>query len=97
MTLTPYERSRLRDIEEALTASDPSLAAALRSFRVPGRRRVYGLAALWLVAAAGAVAGWWILSLIISGPLLVLTLITVGERWAHWSAAATQDSDWFTR
>jgi ferric-dicitrate binding protein FerR (iron transport regulator) len=83
MALTSYERSRLRDIEAALEASDPSLAMALRSFRLPRRHRLYRLAALWLVAAVaavGAVAGWWILFLIISGPLFVLTAMALGDR-----------------
>lgn len=79
--MSAYERSRLRDIEAALEASDPALASALRTFTIVRSGKPLALLAAWLIMGIAAVAGWWFPAMILSGPLLVITMVMLGDAW----------------
>ncbi len=75
--LNEYERCRLGEIEEALRASDPRLDRALRTLRPPRRRTLGWLSAGWLSAVGAGLAGWWIIVVVMLGPLLAATLLVL--------------------
>ncbi|WP_162907984.1 DUF3040 domain-containing protein [Allorhizocola rhizosphaerae] len=82
-----HERRWLDEIEAGLRASDPGLDRALRTFRPRRRGAVAWLTAGWLAAAVTLVIGWWIVALVIFGPLLALTFIAWGGR--HHASRST--------
>jgi hypothetical protein len=78
-----YDRRRLDEIEAALRASDPGLDRALRTFRPP--RRTWPsilLGVAWVFAAGAGLTGSWVIMLIMLGPLLALTFLTLSARWS---------------
>jgi hypothetical protein len=76
-----HERRRLDEIEAALRASDPGLDRALRTFR-PRRPALKAcLIACWLALIALGFTSWWIVTLVVMGPLLALTIFAVRPPW----------------
>ena len=75
------ERRRLYEIEAALRASDPRLDRALRTFRPRRAGQRACVIAGWLAAVAIGLTPWWIVTLIMLGPLLAFTCVTMGVRW----------------
>lgn len=76
-----HERRRLEEIEAALRASDPGLDRALRTFRP---RRTWLIACLviaWLGTVGIGLTPWWIVTLILLGPLLAVTCVQVRPAW----------------
>lgn len=83
--LSQQERRQLSQIEEHLEASDPRLAAMLAGMRTrPRWRRAAWLSLMWVAVAAGMLAGWWVVALLLIGPLLALTLGAIGDRMMGW-------------
>ena len=73
--LSEREQQVLEDIERHLVASDPQLAATLVRATRPARWWIWALAALgWVVTIGSAVAGWWIVTVLLLGPLTAVTL-----------------------
>lgn len=83
--LSQQERRQLNEIEEHLETSDPRLAAMMAGMKVrPRWRRATFLSLMWVAVAAAMLAGWWVLALILVGPLLALTLGAMGDRVIGW-------------
>ena len=76
-----HERRQLDQIEAALRASDPGLDRALRTFRPRRTWLTVFLVAAWLGAVGIGLTSWWIVTLVMLGPLLALTLLTMRPRW----------------
>jgi Flp pilus assembly protein TadB len=73
--LSERERQVLEQIEQRLAESDPKLAAKLtRGMRLAMLRRWMFVCLGWLLVIAMAVAGWWIIAVLLIGPLMALTL-----------------------
>lgn len=76
--LSERERQVLGQIEARLAASDPRLAAKLsRSLRLVRLRRWTLVILGWLALAGAAVAGWWVVAVLLLGPLIAVTLAWV--------------------
>lgn len=89
-TPSGYDRRRLEEIEAALRASDPGLDRALRTFQP---RRAWPLMCLfagWVMAAVAGLAGWWVATLIMLGPLLALTYLTFESRRRGSTSSAVE-------
>jgi fatty acid desaturase len=76
-----HERRRLEEIEAALRASDPGLDRALRTFRPRRTWLIACLAFAWLGAVGIGLTPWWIVTLIVLGPLLAVTCLQVRPAW----------------
>jgi hypothetical protein len=73
--LSEREQQVLKDIERHLSESDPKLAARLaRSKRLIRWRGLLMLVLGWLLAVGAGLAGWWIVTVLLLGPLTALTL-----------------------
>lgn len=81
-TPSEHERRRLDEIEAALRASDPELDRALRTFRPRRTWPIVCLIAVWMGAMGIGLTPWWIVTLILLGPLLAITCIAVRPRSA---------------
>ncbi|HZM74975.1 MAG TPA: DUF3040 domain-containing protein [Candidatus Limnocylindrales bacterium] len=82
-----HERRRLDEIEAALRASDPGLDRALRTFRPRRTGLIVCLIALWLTAAGIGLTPLWIVTLILLGPLLAITCVTLRPQWRSASTS----------
>ena len=73
--LSEREQRVLNEIERHLSESDPRLAARLaRSMGLIRWRGWLMLARGWVLAVGAGIAGWWIVAVLLVGPLIALTL-----------------------
>ena len=79
-TPSEHERRRLDEIEAALRASDPELDRALRTFRPRRTWPIVCLITVWLCAVGIGLTPWWMVTLIMLGPLLAITCVIMRRR-----------------
>jgi hypothetical protein len=84
-----YERRRLEEIEAALRVSDPGLDRALRTFRPRRTLLMICLTVIWLSVAGMGLTKWWIVTLIVLGPLLAITCVMLRPRRRVAASSAT--------
>jgi Protein of unknown function (DUF3040) len=73
--LSERERQVLGQIEARLALSDPKLAAKLsRSLRLVRLRRWLLVVLGWLALVGAGIAGWWIVAVLLLGPLVAVTV-----------------------
>ncbi len=72
--LSEREQQVLDDIERHLAESDPRLADRLAHASQRPRWWAWVLAVLgWVITVVAAAVGWWIVSVVLLGPLIAVT------------------------
>lgn len=81
--LSDYELRRLSEIEREFRFTDPRLAASLSAMCLHWRWGLPLALLGWASFAALAAAGWWVIAILLVGPLIPATLEVLIDALGH--------------
>lgn len=81
--LSDHELRRLNEIERELRLTDPSLDASLSTMGLRWRWALPLALLGWASFAALAAVGWWVIAILLVGPLIPATLAVLVDGLAN--------------